>query len=511
MTVGGFTSRRMATGLIIGAAAIAVVTALIAGLKQFVDPLGLTALYLFAILPVAIGWGFWVAGIVVVASFLTFAFFFVPPLHSVRIADSETAAALVISLVAAYVVSELARRAHARAGEARMRAQDAERAQQELRRLADEQAALRRVATLVAQAVPTAEIFEAVTREVGLRCDADLARMERFEPDRTVTAVAAWSRSGDGELAIGRRFALEGASIAGQVLEAGRPARVDTFEGATGPIASEARALGIRSSVGCPITVGGRTWGVIAASKKGEASFPPNIESGIADFTELVAAAVSNAESQAELRASRARVVATADETRRQIERNLHDGAQQRLVSLALQLRAAQAAAPPELGEFDAELDRVAAGLADLVEDLREFARGIHPAILAQGGLGPALRALARHSPVPAQVDVRTEGRLPEPLEVGAYYVVSEALTNAAKHAIASAITVEVKSVDGALLVSVRDDGVGGAEVGHGSGLVGLRDRVEALGGRISVESPPGAGTSVRAELPLADAGLWSP
>ena len=223
MTVGGFTSRRMATGLIIGAAAIAVVTALIAGLKQFVDPLGLTALYLFAILPVAIGWGFWVAGIVVVASFLTFAFFFVPPLHSVRIADSETAAALVISLVAAYVVSELARRAHARAGEARMRAQDAERAQQELRRLADEQAALRRVATLVAQAVPTAEIFEAVTREVGLRCDADLARMERFEPDRTVTAVAAWSRSGDGELAIGRRFALEGASIAGQVLEAGRP------------------------------------------------------------------------------------------------------------------------------------------------------------------------------------------------------------------------------------------------------------------------------------------------
>jgi signal transduction histidine kinase len=507
MTGRAFVSRQPAMGLLIGAVAIAIVSGVIAVLKELVDPLGLTVLYLFAILPVAIGWGFWVAGIVTVASFLTFAFFFSTPVHSFRIADSDAAAALVISLVAAYVVSELARRALMRADEARLRAQDAEEAQAELRRLADEQAALRRVATLVAEGVPTGEVFAAVTREVGLRCDADLARMERFEPDRTVMAIAAWSRRGEAELAVGTRFPLEGASIAAQVYETGRPARVDSFEDATGPIAREARALGIRSSVGCPIVVGGRTWGVIAASVKREEPFPENTESGISDFTELVATAVSNAAIQAELRASRARVVSTADETRRQIERNLHDGVQQRAVSLALWARAARSAVPPEL---DAELDRVAAGLADLVEELRDIASGIHPAILTEGGLGPALRTLARRSAVPAQVDVRTEGRLPEPLEVGAYYVVSEALTNAAKHAQATAVVIEVWPVDGALLVSVRDDGIGGAELGRGSGRVGLKDRVEALGGRISLESAPGAGTSVRAELPLTAAGRAS-
>jgi signal transduction histidine kinase len=505
MTGRAFGSRHAAMGLVTGVAAIAVVSGVIAVLQEFVDPRGLSVLYLFAVFPVAIGWGFWAAGIVTLASFLTFAFFFSSPVHSFRIADSDAAAALAISLVTAYVVSELARRSFGHAGEARLRAQEAEEAQVELRRLADEQAALRRVATLVAQAVPTAEVFEAVTREVGLRCDADLARMERFEADGTVTAVAAWSRGSGAALAVGMRFPLAGASIAAQVYETGRPARVDSFEGATGPIAREAQALGIRSSVGCPIVVGGRTWGVIAASIKREAPFPAHTESGIADFTELVAAAVSNAESQAELRASRARVVATADETRRQIERNLHDGVQQRAVSLALWVRAAQGAVPPEL---DAELDRVAAGLADLVEELREIASGIHPAILTEGGLGPALRTLARRSAVPAQVDVRTEGRLSEPLEVGAYYVVSEALTNAAKHAHASTVVVEVKPVDDALIVCVRDDGIGGAELGRGSGLVGLKDRVESLGGRISVVSAPGAGTSVRAELPLANEGV---
>jgi signal transduction histidine kinase len=207
--------------------------------------------------------------------------------------------------------------------------------------------------------------------------------------------------------------------------------------------------------------------------------------------------------SRDELRASRARIVATADETRRRIERDLHDGAQQHLVSLALQLRAAQAAVPPELTELDAELDGVAAGLSDVQEELREFARGIHPAILAEGGLGPALRALARRSKLPVQVDVRTARRLPEPLEVGAYYVVSEALANVAKHARASAVDVDVDAHGGRLNVRVRDDGVGGAELGRGSGLIGLKDRVEALGGQIVVDSPPGAGTTLSAELPI--------
>jgi signal transduction histidine kinase len=205
-----------------------------------------------------------------------------------------------------------------------------------------------------------------------------------------------------------------------------------------------------------------------------------------------------------ELRGSRARIVATADETRRRIERDLHDGAQQHLVSLALQLRAAQATVPERLTELDAELAGVAAGLSDVQEELRELARGIHPAILAEGGLGPALRALARRSKLPVQVDVGTARRLPEPLEVGAYYVVSEALTNVAKHARASAVGVEVDVDDDMLRVRVRDDGVGGAELGRGSGLIGLKDRVEALGGRVTLESPPGAGTTLSAELPIS-------
>jgi signal transduction histidine kinase len=202
------------------------------------------------------------------------------------------------------------------------------------------------------------------------------------------------------------------------------------------------------------------------------------------------------------LTASRARIVATADQTRRRIERDLHDGAQQRLVSLALQLQAAQAAVPPELKELAAELEQVTAGLDGTLEELQEFARGIHPAILAEGGLGPALRTLARRSPVPVQLHLETQGRLPERIEVTAYYVVAEALTNAAKHANASLVRVEVDRDDGLVRLGIRDDGVGGADPARGSGLVGLKDRVEATGGTLRVESRPGQGTSLLAELP---------
>lgn len=204
-----------------------------------------------------------------------------------------------------------------------------------------------------------------------------------------------------------------------------------------------------------------------------------------------------------DLMASRARIITTADETRRRIERDLHDGAQQRLVSLVLQLRAAQDVVPPELDGLAAELDQVAAGLTGALDDLHEFARGIHPAILAEGGLRPALRALARRSAVPVDLDVHLEGRLPERVEIAAYYVVSEALTNAAKHAKATYVAVEVEASDGVLRVCVRDDGVGGADPGRGSGLLGLRDRVEALGGRLVVQSDQADGTSLVVELPV--------
>jgi signal transduction histidine kinase len=241
-----------------------------------------------------------------------------------------------------------------------------------------------------------------------------------------------------------------------------------------------------------PVNVEGRLWGVMYAASTTAAPLPADIEARLAQFTELVATAIANAEARAELIASRARIVATADETRRSIERDLHDGAQQRVVSLALQLRAAQAAVPPELGQLGADLERVTAGLINAQEELREYARGIHPAILTESGLGSALKTLARRCPIPVDLDIQADGRLPEPIEVAAYYVVSEALTNAVKHANAANAAVEVEAVTGALRISVRDDGSGGAGFTGGTGLVGLKDRVEALGGRIWLDSPPG-------------------
>jgi signal transduction histidine kinase len=279
--------------------------------------------------------------------------------------------------------------------------------------------------------------------------------------------------------------------------------RVDSFGADAGAIAREARAVGIRASVGCPIVVGGRLWGVIAASTKHEEPFPPDTEAQIGEFTELVATAIANAQARAELTASRARIVATADQTRRRIERDLHDGAQQRLVSLALRLRTTAAALPPEQDEVGEELAGIGAELDAVLNDLRELSRGIHPAILSEGGLAPALRTLARRSAVPVQLEVGAEGRLPERVEVTAYYVVAEALANTAKYADASVVRVEVDTDDGLLRLGVRDDGVGGADPARGSGLVGLKDRVEASGGSLRVESPPGRGTSLQAELPI--------
>jgi signal transduction histidine kinase len=380
-----------------------------------------------------------------------------------------------------------------------------ETSQHDLRRLLDEQSGLRRVATLVARSAAPAEVFTAVTREVGLLSGADLARMERYEADGTVTGLASWSTEG-AELEVGTRIALEGISIAALVAETSHPVRIESFAEATGPIAEEARALGIRSSVGCPIIVGGRVWGVIAASTKSEAPFPVDTEARIGEFTELVATAISNSESRTELTASRARIVTAADETRRRIERDLHDGTQQRLVSLGLELRLVQSSVPSELPELEQEIGRAAQELNEVVDDLREISRGIHPAILSEGGLGPALRTLARRSALPVEVDVPNERRLPDQIEAAAYYVVSEALTNTTKHASASVAHVNVEDADGTLRLSIRDDGVGGADPRRGSGLVGLRDRVETLGGKIAVSSPAGQGTVVVVELPLEHA-----
>jgi signal transduction histidine kinase len=227
------------------------------------------------------------------------------------------------------------------------------------------------------------------------------------------------------------------------------------------------------------------------------------------EFTDLIATAVANAQSRAELITSRARIVTASDEVRRRIERDLHDGAQQHLVALALRLRSAAAEAPlPGHDEIRTDITDVATGLTHVIEELREISRGIHPAILSTAGLRPALRALSRRSAIPVNLDVRIDARLPGPVEVGAYYVVSETLTNAAKHAQATVVEVDAEASGRTLRVSVRDDGVGGADPVLGSGLVGLKDRIEALGGTFSLHSPAGGGTTVSCELPvLAGAG----
>jgi signal transduction histidine kinase len=369
-------------------------------------------------------------------------------------------------------------------------------------RLAEEQAALRRVATLVAGGAPPEEVFAAVTEEAGQLLAADQTTLSRYESDGTVTVVAGWSTV-DNALPVGARLKLGGKNLTTLIWQTRRPARIDSYADSSGALAAAVRDTGVRSGVGTPIIVQDRLWGVLDAGSTGEQPLGPGTEARLASFTELVATAIANAESRSDLDASRGRIVAASDEARRRIERDLHDGAQQRLVSLGLALRAAQTTVPPQLGVLEGELTNVAEGLANVLDELREMARGIHPAILAKGGLGSALKTLARRCPVPVELDVRAQARLPERVEVAAYYVVSEALTNAAKHAHASVVNVEVETVEGALRLRVRDDGVGGADPVRGSGLVGLKDRVEALGGTLAVQSPAGAGTALRVELPL--------
>jgi signal transduction histidine kinase len=287
------------------------------------------------------------------------------------------------------------------------------------------------------------------------------------------------------------------------VFETGRPARIDRYADASGPLSVAAAEWRLRSAVGTPIIVEGRLWGMMGAGSTVEQPLPLGIETRLSSFTELVAAAIANAESRADLAASRARVVAAGDETRRRIGRDLHDGAQQRLVSLGLELRGAQAMVPPQLGELAGRLARMADELASASDELQEICRGLHPAVLSAGGLEPALGALGRRSALPVKLDLHAVGRLPEPVEVAAYYAVSEALTNAAKHAAASVVHVALEARDTTVTLVIHDDGIGGADPARGSGLVGLRDRIEALGGTLEVTSPPGHGTTVLIELPV--------
>jgi signal transduction histidine kinase len=378
-------------------------------------------------------------------------------------------------------------------------------AQEELRDHAEEQSALRRVATLVARAAAPEEMFDAVAEEIGRLLDVDFAIVSRYDRAGGAEIVGAWSKPNlVHPAAVGTQMQSGGHNIHTLVRTTGRPVRIDDYGDASGPAAKVAGELGIFAAVGAPISVDGGLWGIAAVSRMRPEPLPADTEVRLVEFTELVATALANAQAHAELTASRARIVATADDTRRRIERDLHDGAQQRLVSLALQLRIAQAAAPADTPELAVQLDGVANGLAGVMEDLLEIARGIHPGILANGGLRPALKTLARRSALPVALEVTVDGRLAEQVELAAYYAVAEALTNAAKHAHASVVDVRVMEHADRLDVWIHDDGLGGAEIGRGSGLEGLMDRVRTLNGDMSLHSPPGGGTTLEISLPLS-------
>jgi PAS domain S-box-containing protein len=375
-------------------------------------------------------------------------------------------------------------------------------ARDDLHGLADEQAALRRVATLVARGTDSAAVFEAVCAEMGELIGATSVNLVHFTPDGFNVTMAGWSAR-DTHVPSGIRLPIGADTINGLIHRTVAPARFDSYEESSSELAAVIRQCGIRSEVGAPVIVEGKVWGALIAGTDSDELLPAGAELRVASFAELIATAVSNAATRSELIASRARIVTASDEARRRIERDLHDGAQQRLVALGLDLQAVEMSIPPELQEARSGLERVQREIEAVLEGVRELSQGLHPALLSQGGLGPSLRALARRSPIQVNLDVVVEKRPPESIETAAYYVVSEALTNAAKHSEATEMSVTVASAGNTLRVTVEDNGLGGAEASAGSGLVGLIDRVEALGGRFALDSPLNEGTRISIELPL--------
>jgi signal transduction histidine kinase len=373
-------------------------------------------------------------------------------------------------------------------------------ARAEIERLAGEQAALRRVATLVARGAETEEVFAAVAREVAEVMHLPVAAVQRYEDDETTTVTAAWSDRAH-PFQPGTRWPYHPSGLAGRVRQTGRAGRVNDYSNRRGAFAARAREVGLQSVAGAPIIVDGAVWGLMTIAST-DGPLPDQTEDRLAGFTELVGTAIANAQSRTELSASRARIVAAADETRRRIERDLHDGIQQRLVSLALKAQMIETMTPRPADQIQGELSRLASGLGTALDELREISHGIHPALLSESGLGPALEALARRSAVPVELDLNLGPRLDEHIEAAGYYIASEAITNAAKYARASVIDVCADARDGALTLSISDDGVGGADPSRGSGIIGLRDRVEALSGTILVLSPPGQGTTLHVQLP---------
>jgi PAS domain S-box-containing protein len=380
---------------------------------------------------------------------------------------------------------------------------EAKHAEKKLRVLLGEQAALRRVATVVAREGEHAEVFAVVAEEVGQLLGADGAGLVRYEPDGHGVVVGTWSRAGAHPVAPGSTVELDSETGVGLVYRTGQAGRCEHFEGGEGSMAQQLKQFGFRSSIAAPIHVEGRMWGALGVATTGDDPLPEHAEWRLGRFTELVAQALANADAREQLAASRARLVEAGDAERRRLERNLHDGAQQRLVALSLLVRHARSRLPADPDDARRLLDTAGDELAAGLEDLRELARGIHPAVLSDRGLAAALEEVAQRAPFPVQVASVPAERLPESVEVAAYYLVSEALTNTAKYAEASSATLSISRVDERVVIEVGDDGIGGADLAHGSGLRGLDDRLGALGGRLEIDSPRGEGTTIRATIPV--------
>jgi signal transduction histidine kinase len=484
----------LAVGIAIATAFIAAETVGVLLLKRLVPMEAFETLYLLGVLVISTVWGLALAVTTSVASALTLAYFRHWP--DVLSSPLELANAVVVTvfLVVALVANFVADLARARAVEA-------DESRREARVLAEQQAALRRVATHVARGIHPTEIFTAVTAEMARCLRVGTASVHRYEAaDGSFVVVASHAQSGFETLSVGERLdfghnpsATSSAGIERTNVEHHDPAAD----------ASHLCRFFRRYGIGAPIIVDGCIWGAVIVGSSETDPLPPDAEDRIGDFADLIATTLGNVAAGAELLASRARIVAAADDARRRLERDLHDGAQQRLVSLALRVRAAMESVQIDAQSENRLLTEVFSGLSEISCELREISHGIHPSILSKGGIAPALKTLARRSPVPVKLDLTLEQRMPDNVEVAAYYVVAEALTNVAKHAQASEVDIRATVDGGQLSVSICDDGVGGADPTKGSGLIGLIDRVEALGGRMQVASRPGHGTSMKVQLPL--------
>jgi signal transduction histidine kinase len=485
------TARPLGWGIVVALGFIVCETVLVLQLKRVAPENAFGAVFLLGVLVVSAGWSFGLALATSLASAVVYLYFHLE-------GGDSLAPALFVFLPLALLANVLA-------GQARLRAAESEQRRREADALAAQQAALRRVATLVARGADPADVYPVAVAELARGLGVEHVTLTEFESDELCFVLAAHDSPVRERLEVGERLSLDGDSINVRIRRTGETARIDDYANVEGSIAARLRALGVCRGVGAPVTVDGRPRGALIIGSAREGAMPPGTEEHICDFADLVATAIANAENRGELKASRARIVAAADQARREIERDLHDGAQQRVVSLGLGLRALEASIPEAQQAVRQQVDNLVNGMADLYTELQELSRGIHPAILSKGGLGPAIKALARRSVVPVRLELGVDRRLPESIEVAAYYVIAEALTNAAKHAEASEVTVRAGFDGDHLRLEVTDDGVGGAAPGGGTGLIGLKDRVEAVSGSLDVTSAPnGGGTTVSARIPVA-------